>query len=155
MKITILSLTFIIANFCVAQWNVGEYVNKRGKPTGDIFLYQEITGTYTPNSNSIRTCDYFIEHDLKSKVFGITIYPKSKTVKEFWKEDTFQWVCIEKPSGEIVNIEAFCFDGMIFFSEEEYDELKSALDEDGEYSVFMAYEARNQNLDYKFNFTNK
>ena len=77
-----------------------------------------------------------------------------EALKESFYDDTFQDVKIKKPSGELVTIEAFCFDGMINFSEEEYVQLMDAIKERGEYKVSMKYKTDDTHSSYRFKFNN-
>ena len=97
---------------------------------------------------------YFIEHNKDGEVLFISIYPYGRNSMESFYEDTFQDVKIKKPSGQLVTIEAFCFDGMIFFSEEEYVQLMDVLKEKGEYKVAMTYKTDYAQSSYRFKFNN-
>lgn len=137
-----------------SQWEIGNYVDEFGEKTEETFLHQTVSGTFSNSASTNANCTYFIEHNKKEKVLGISIYPYDGNSKESFYEDTFQDVKIKKPSGEVVTIEAFCFEGMINFIEEEYVQLMDALKEKGEYKVAMTYKTDYTQSSYRFKFNN-
>jgi hypothetical protein len=137
-----------------SQWEVGNYVDEFGEKTDDVFFHQTVSGTFSNSASTNAKCDYFIEHTKVEEVLAISIYPYGRSLKESFYDDTFQDVKIKKPSGEVVTIEAFCFKGMIYFSEEEYVQLMDALKEKGEYKVAMTYNTDYAQSSYRFKFNN-
>ena len=137
-----------------SQWEVGNYVDEFGEKTEETFLHQTVSGTFSNSASTNAKCAYFIEHSKIEEVLAISIYPYGRSLKESFYEDTFQDVKIKKPSGEVVTIEAFCFKGMIFFSEEEYVQLMDVLKEKGEYKVAMTYNTDSTQSSYRFKFNN-
>ena len=137
-----------------SQWEVGNYVDEFGEKTDDVFFHQTVSGTFSNSASTNAKCSYFIEHTKVEEVLAISIYPYGRSLKESFYDDTFQDVKIKKPSGELVTIEAFCFDGMIYFSEEEYVQLMDALKEKGEYKVAMTYNTDYAQSSYRFKFNN-
>ena len=154
MKQLILFASVMLSLTAYSQWEIGNYVDEFGEETEDRFLHQTVSGTFSNSATTNAKCAYFIEHNKKEKVLGISIYPYDGNSKESFYDDTFQDVKIKKPSGEVVTIEAFCFDGMIYFSEEEYVQLMDALKERGEYKVAMKYNTDDTHSSYRFKFNN-
>ena len=154
MKSILIPLFVLSYLISFAQWGVGNYVDEFGEETDNIFFHQTVSGTFSNSASTNAKCTYFIEHNKKEKVLGISIYPYDGNSKESFYDDTFQDVKIKKPSGEVVTIEAFCFDGMIYFSEEEYVQLMDALKERGEYKVSMKYKTDDTHSSYRFKFNN-
>ena len=137
-----------------SQWEIGNYVDDFGEETGEIFAHQTVMGVFSNSATTNTKCAYFLEHNKDEEVLAISIYPYGRNSKESFYDDTFQDVKIKKPSGEVVTIEAFCFDGMIYFSEEEYVQLMDALKERGEYKVAMKYNTDDTHSSYRFKFNN-
>ena len=137
-----------------SQWEIGNYVDEFGEKTEETFLHQTVSGTFSNSASTNAKCSYFIEHTKVEEVLAISIYPYGRSLKESFYDDTFQDVKIKKPSGEVVTIEAFCFKGMIYFSEEEYVQLMDALKEKGEYKVAMTYNTDYAQSSYRFKFNN-
>ena len=135
-----------------SQWEIGNYVDEFGEETEERFLHQTVSGTFSNSESTNAKCTYFIEHNKKEKVLGISIYPYDGNSMESFYEDTFQDVKIKKPSGELVTIEAFCFEGIIYFDYEEYVQLMDALKEKGEYKVAMTYNTDSTQSSYRFKF---
>ena len=154
MKQLILFASVMLSVTAYSQWEIGNYVDEFGEETEERFLHQTVSGTFSNSATTNAKCTYFIEHNKKEKVLGISIYPYDGNSMESFYEDTFQDVKIKKPSGELVTIEAFCFDGMIFFGEEEYVQLMDALKERGEYKVSMKYNTDSTQSSYRFKFNN-
>jgi len=154
MKQLILFASVMLSVTAYSQWEIGNYVDEFGEETEERFLHQTVSGTFSNSATTNAKCAYFIEHNKKEKVLGISIYPYDGNSKEWFYEDTFQDVKIKKPSGELVTIEAFCFDGMIFFGEEEYVQLMDVLKERGEYKVSMKYNTDYTQSSYRFKFNN-
>jgi len=154
MKSILIPLFVLSYLISFAQWDIGHYVDDFGEETEERFLHQTVSGTFSNSATTNAKCAYFIEHNKKEKVLGISIYPYDGNSKESFYDDTFQDVKIKKPSGEVVTIEAFCFDGMIYFSEEEYVQLMDALKERGEYKVSMKYKTDDTHSSYRFKFNN-
>ena len=154
MKSILIPLFVLSYLISFAQWDIGHYVDDFGEETEERFLHQTVSGTFSNSASTNAKCAYFIEHNKKEKVLGISIYPYDGNSKESFYDDTFQDVKIKKPSGEVVTIEAFCFDGMIYFSEEEYVQLMDALKERGEYKVSMKYKTDDTHSSYRFKFNN-
>ena len=151
MKQLILCASMMLTFTTLAQWDVGYYVDDNEIETGDIFLYQEVVGTFSKSSKKDKVCGYFIEHDPSDKIFSITIYPFNKQKEEVWKYDTFQWGIIKSPSGKLVPIEAFCFDGMIYFDGIEYDQFMNATKQYGTYALIMNHTIDKTNYEFTFN----
>ena len=118
------------------------------------FLHQTVSGTFSNSASTNAKCHTLLSTIRDEEVLFISIYPYGRSSKESFYEDTFQDVKIKKPSGEVVTIEAFCFDGMIYFSEEEYVQLMDALKERGEYKVSMKYKTDDTHSSYRFKFNN-
>ena len=137
-----------------AQWEIGNYVDEFGEETEERFFHQTVSGTFSNSASTNAKCSYFIEHSKVEDALAISIYPYGRSSKETFYDDTFQDVKIKKPSGEVVTIETFCFDGMIYFSEEEYVQLMDALKEKGEYKVTMKYKTDSTHSRYRFKFNN-
>jgi len=154
MKSILIPLFVLSYLISFAQWDIGHYLDDFGEETEERFLHQTVSGTFSNSASTNAKCSYFIEHNKKEKVLGISIYPYDGNSKESFYDDTFQDVKIKKPSGEVVTIEAFCFDGMIYFSEEEYVQLMDALKERGEYKVSMKYKTDDTHSSYRFKFNN-
>ena len=152
MKQLFLFASVMLSVTAYSQWEIGNYVDEFGEETEGRFLHQTVSGTFSNSATTNAKCSYFIEHNKKEKVLGISIYPYDGNSKESFYDDTFQDVKIKKPSGEVVTIEAFCFDGMIYFSEEEYVQLMDALKERGEYKVSMKYNTDSTQSSYRFKF---
>ena len=154
MKSILIPLFVLSYLISFAQWDIGHYLDDFGEETEERFLHQTVSGTFSNSASTNAKCAYFIEHNKKEKVLGISIYPYDGNSKESFYDDTFQDVKIKKPSGEVVTIEAFCFDGMIYFSEEEYVQLMDTLKEKGEYKVAMKYNTDDTHSSYRFKFNN-
>ncbi len=137
-----------------SQWDVGDYVDEKGIETGEIFLHQTSVGKFSRGKKTKKTCTYFLEHDLVDKTFIITVYPLGGFEEEKWKQDTFQWAIIKQPSGELKSVEAFCFDGMIYFEGVEYDEFMKVIKENGLYIMTMNHVEGRTKTYYKFTFNN-
>ena len=152
---SILTLLFLLSYLIAfSQWGIGSYVDEFGEETGESFLHQTVSGTFSNSKIACSECSYFIEHNKKDKLLGIIIYPFGGEEKEQWKEDTFQYFQLITPKGKQVNIETFCFDGMMYFSEEEYKQLMRAIKGHGEYKVTCNYDDGNSISSYVFNFEN-
>ena len=154
MKQLILFASVMLSVTAYSQWEVGNYVDEFGEKTDDVFFHQTVSGTFSNSASTNAKCSYFIEHTKVEEVLAISIYPYGRSLKESFYDDTFQDVKIKKPSGEVVTIEAFCFKGMIYFSEEEYVQLMDALKEKGEYKVAMTYNTDYAQSSYRFKFNN-
>ncbi len=154
MKQLILFASVMLSVTAYSQWEVGNYVDDFGEKTEDVFFHQTVSGTFSNSASTNAKCSYFIEHTKVEEVFAISIYPYGRSLKESFYDDTFQDVKIKKPSGEVVTIEAFCFKGMIYFSEEEYVQLMDAIKERGEYKVSMKYNTDYSQSSYRFKFNN-
>ena len=154
MKSILIPLFVLSYLISFAQWEIGNYVDEFGEETEERFLHQTVSGTFSNSATTNAKCSYFIEHNKDGEVLFISIYPYGRNSKESFYDDTFQDVKIKKPSGELVTIEAFCFDGMINFSEEEYVQLMDALKERGEYKVSMKYKTDDTHSSYRFKFNN-
>ncbi len=137
-----------------SQWERGNYVDDFGEKTEEVFFHQTVSGTFSNSASTNANCTYFIEHNKNEEVLGISIYPYGRNVKESFYDDTFQDVRIKKPSGEVVTIEAFCFEGMIYFDLKEYVQLMDAIKERGEYMVAMTYKTDYSQSSYRFKFNN-
>ena len=154
MKPFILVVSMMLSVTIYSQWGVGNYVDEFGEETDNIFFHQTVSGTFSNSASTNGKCTYFIEHSKVEEMLFISIYPYGRSLKESFYEDTFQDVKIKKPSGKVVTIEAFCFDGMIYFSEEEYVQLMDAIKERGEYKVSMKYKTESTQSRYRFKFNN-
>jgi len=154
MKSILIPLFVLSYLISFAQWDIGHYVDDFGEETEERFLHQTVSGTFSNSESTNAKCTYFIEHNKKEKVLGISIYPYDGNSMESFYEDTFQDVKIKKPSGELVTIEAFCFEGIIYFDYEEYVQLMDALKEKGEYKVAMTYNTDSTQSSYRFKFNN-
>jgi hypothetical protein len=154
MKQLFLFASVMLSVTAYSQWEVGNYVDEFGEKTDDVFFHQTVSGTFSNSASTNAKCSYFIEHTKVEEVLAISIYPYGRSLKESFYDDTFQDVKIKKPSGEVVTIEAFCFKGMIYFSEEEYVQLMDALKEKGEYKVAMTYNTDYAQSSYRFKFNN-
>jgi len=154
MKQLILFASVMLSVTAYSQWEIGNYVDEFGEETEERFLHQTVSGTFSNSASTNAKCSYFIEHNKDGEVLFISIYPYGRSLKESFYDDTFQDVKIKKPSGQLVTIEAFCFDGMIFFSEEEYVQLMDVLKERGEYKVAMTYKTDYAQSSYRFKFNN-
>jgi len=154
MKQLILFASVMLSVTAYSQWEIGNYVDEFGEKTDDVFFHQTVSGTFSNSASTNAKCSYFIEHTKVEEVLAISIYPYGRSLKESFYDDTFQDVKIKKPSGEVVTIEAFCFKGMICFSEEEYVQLMDALKEKGEYKVAMTYNTDYAQSSYRFKFNN-
>ena len=154
MKSILIPLFVLSYLISFAQWEIGNYVDEFGEETEERFLHQTVSGTFSNSATTNAKCAYFIEHNKKEKVLGISIYPYDGNSMESFYEDTFQDVKIKKPSGEVVTIEAFCFEGIIYFDYEEYVQLMDALKEKGEYKVAMTYNTDSTQSSYRFKFNN-
>jgi len=154
MKSILIPLFVLSYLISFAQWEIGNYVDEFGEETEERFLHQTVSGTFSNSATTNAKCAYFIEHNKKEKVLGISIYPYDGNSMESFYEDTFQDVKIKKPSGELVTIEAFCFEGIIYFDYEEYVQLMDALKEKGEYKVAMTYNTDSTQSSYRFKFNN-
>ena len=154
MKSILIPLFVLSYLFAFAQWDRGYYVDDYGELTGETFLHQTVSGTFSNSKMACSECTYFIEHNKKDKVLGFTIYPFGGEEKEQWKEDTFQDFQLITPKGKQVHIETFCLDGMMYFSEKEYKQLMRAIKGHGEYKVTCNYDDGNSISTYVFNFNN-
>ena len=154
MKQLILFASVMLSVTVYSQWERGNYVDDFGEKTEEVFFHQTVSGTFSNSASTNAKCSYFIEHNKDGEMLFISIYPYGRSLKESFYDDTFQDVKIKKPSGEVVTIEAFCFDGMIYFSEEEYVQLMDALKERGEYKVSMKYKTDDTHSSYRFKFNN-
>ena len=154
MKQLILFASVMLSLTAYSQWEIGNYVDEFGEETEERFLHQTVSGTFSNSESTNAKCTYFIEHNKKEKVLGISIYPYDGNSMESFYEDTFQDVRIKKPSGELVTIEAFCFEGIIYFDYEEYVQLMDAIKERGEYKVSMKYKTDDTHSSYRFKFNN-
>ena len=154
MKPFILIVSMMLSVTTYSQWEVGNYLDEFGEPTEKTFFHQTVSGTFSNSASTNANCTYFIEHNKDEKVLGISIYPYDGNSMESFYEDTFQDVKIKKPSGELVTIEAFCFEGIIYFDYEEYVQLMDALKEKGEYKVAMTYNTDSTQSSYRFKFNN-
>jgi len=154
MKSILIPLFVLSYLISFAQWDIGHYLDDFGEETEERFLHQTVSGTFSNSESTNAKCTYFIEHNKKEKVLGISIYPYDGNSMESFYEDTFQDVKIKKPSGELVTIEAFCFEGIIYFDYEEYVQLMDALKERGEYKVSMKYKTDDTHSRYRFKFNN-
>lgn len=154
MKQLFLFASMMLSVTAYSQWEIGHYLDDFGEETEERFLHQTVSGTFSNSASTNAKCSYFIEHNKDGEVLFISIYPYGRSLKESFYDDTFQDVKIKKPSGEVVTIESFCFDGMIFFSEEEYVQLMDVLKEKGEYKVAMTYNTDSTQSSYRFKFNN-
>ncbi len=154
MKQLILFASLMLSVTAYSQWEVGDYVDEKGIETGEIFLHQTSVGKFSSGKKTNKTCTYFLEHDLMDKTFIITVYPFGKLEEERWKQDTFQWAIIKQPSGELRSVEAFCFDGMIYFEGAEYEEFMKVIEGDGQYILTMNHIENRTKTNYKFTFQN-
>ena len=154
MKQLFLFASVMLSVTAYSQWEIGNYVDEFGEETEERFLHQTVSGTFSNSASTNAKCSYFIEHNKDEEVLAISIYPYGRSIKESFYDDTFQDVKIKKPSGEVVTIESFCFDGMIYFSEEEYVQLMNTLKEKGEYKVSMKYKTDYTQSSYRFKFNN-
>ena len=136
-----------------SQWEVGDYVDDNGEATGDIFLHQTSLGTFKKGKKKDKNCSFFLEHNVNENEFYITIYPYGKLEEEAWSEDSFQWVIIKQPSGDLRSIEVFCLEGMIFFEGAEYTEFMDVIKEEGSYILTMTHHLKDSTK-YKFTFNN-
>ncbi len=137
-----------------SQWEVGDYVDENGMETGEIFLHQTSIGKFGRGKKKSKSCSYFLEHDLIDKTFIITVYPYGKNKEAVWKQETFQWAIIKQPSGEMRSVEAFCFDGMIYFEGVEYKEFMDVIKENGSYIMTMSHIEDSTKTNYRFTFNN-
>jgi hypothetical protein len=154
MKQLLFTFAFLTSFISHAQWLPGEYIDELGKETGETFLHQTVSGTFSNSKMACSECTYFIEHNKKDKVLGVIIYPFGGEEKEQWKEDTFQDFQLITPKGKQVHIETFCLDGMMYFSEKEYKQLMRTIKGHGEYKVTCNYDDGNSISTYVFNFEN-
>ena len=154
MKNLILFLLFFKLFTGYSQWSVGNYIDEAGNETESTFEYQTITGQYSNSMVECSKCVFFIEHNKKAKALGISIYPFGEEQKEEWGEDTFQDFHLITPKGKLIKIETFCFDGMLFFIEKEYKQLKRAIKQKGMYQVYCDFEDGKSITSYAFNFEN-
>jgi len=154
MKQLLFTFAFLTSFISHAQWLEGGYIDELGKETGETFDYQTITGQFSNSRVECSRCVYFIEHNKKEKVLGVIIYPFGGEDKEEWREDTLQDFQLITPTGKLVQIETFCFDGMMFFSEKEYKQLMRAIKKSGKYKAFCDYDDGESISTYVFNFEN-
>jgi hypothetical protein len=154
MKQLFLFASMMLSVTAYSQWEIGNYVDDFGVETGEMFAHQTVMGVFTNSATTNSKCAYFIEHNKKDKRFAITIYPYARKSKETWYDDTFQDVKIKTPLGEVVVIEAFCFDGMIYFSDKEYAQFMEAISERGEYAIAMTHTTEYSKSSYRFKFIN-
>ena len=154
MKSILIPLFVLSSLITFSQWGIGSYVDEFGELTGESFLHQTVSGTFSNSKIACSECSYFIEHNKKDKFLGIIIYPFGGEEKEQWKEDTFQDFQLITPKGKQVNIETFCFDGMMYFSEKEYKQLIRAIKGHGDYKVSCNYDDGDSVSTYVFSFQN-
>tara|TARA_R100000773_G_C4221040_1_gene119889 strand:+ start:3530 stop:3994 length:465 start_codon:yes stop_codon:yes gene_type:complete len=154
MKQLFLVASLMLSVSTYAQWEVGEYVDESGLTTGYIYLHQTAMGVFSKGKKKNKSCSFFLEHDMVDKTFIITIYPYGRLTEEQWNQDTFQWAIIKQPSGELRSVEAFCFDGMIYFEGKEYDEFLNVISNDGLYILTMSHIEDSVKTYYKFSFYN-
>ena len=154
MKQLFLFASVMLSVTAYSQWDVGDYVDEKGVETGEIFLHQTSVGEFSKGKKKNKSCSYFLEHDLVDKTFIITVYPFGKLEEERWRQDTFQWAIIKQPSGELRSVEAFCFDGMIYFEGAEYEEIMKVIEGDGQYILTMNHIENRTKTNYKFTFQN-
>ena len=154
MKSILIPLFVLSYLISFAQWDIGHYLDDFGEETEERFLHQTVSGTFSNSASTNGKCTYFIEHSKVEEMLFISIYPYGRSLKESFYEDTFQDVKIKKPSGKVVTIEAFCFEGIIYFDYEEYVQLMDALKEKGEYQVSMKYKTDDTHSRYRFKFNN-
>jgi hypothetical protein len=154
MKQLFLFASMMLSVTAYSQWEVGNYVDEFGEKTGETYMSQIATGTFSNSATTNSHCAFFMEHIREDSVLAISIYPYGRSSKESWYDDTFQDAKIKTPSGEVVVIEVFCFDGMIYFGEEEYIQLMDAMSERGEYMLAMTHKTNYSKSSYRFKFRN-
>jgi len=154
MKQLFLVASLMLSVSSYAQWEMGEYVDEFGSKTGETYLYQTCLGIFSNSATINSKCLYDIEHMVSSKLIGITIYPYGRNVPESWYDDTFQTAKIKKPSGDIVSIEVFCIDGMIYLDGEEYNQFMEETKEPGEYIMALRHVTPYGESSYRFTFYN-
>ena len=154
MKQLFLFALMMLSVTAYSQWEIGNYVDEFGEETGEMFAHQTAMGVFSNSATTKSKCAYFLEHNKTDNIFAVTIYPYARKSKETWYDDTFQDVKIKTPSGEVVVIEAFCFDGIIYFSEKEYKQLMKAMEERGEYAIAMTHTTEYSKSSYRFKFKN-
>ncbi len=137
-----------------SQWEVGDYVDGNGVETGEIFLHQTSVGTFSKGKKKNKSCNFFLEHDLSEQLFVISVFPYGKEQEDGWKHDTFQWLIIKQPSGELRSIEALCYEGQMVFEGAEYDEFMKVIKDEGSYIATMSYLQDSTKTYYKFRFNN-
>tara|TARA_A200000159_G_scaffold118055_1_gene111819 strand:+ start:396 stop:860 length:465 start_codon:yes stop_codon:yes gene_type:complete len=154
MKQLFLFASVMLSVTAYSQWEVGDYVDENGLESGEIFLHQTSNGKFSKGKKKNKSCSYFLEHDLVDKTFIITVYPYGKNKEAVWKQETFQWAIIKQPSGEMRSVEAFCFDGMIYFEGVEYNEFMNVIKDNGSYIMTMSHIEDSVKTNYRFTFNN-
>jgi len=154
MKQLFLFASVMLSVTAYSQWEVGNYVDENGVETGEIFLHQTSVGTFSQGKKKSKSCSFFLEHDITDKTFIVTVYPLGKNEEEEWSEDSFQWAIIKQPTGELKSVEAYCFDGMIYFEDVEYQQILDIIKQDGSYIFTMTHIEGFTKTNYKFTFNN-
>ena len=132
-----------------SQWGIGNYVDESGRETGETFLFLEVEGLRkSPGYNT--PCIFDIEYNKFEKFFSITIYANNNDVPVYWPADTFQDFLVENDAKELVRIESFCLDGMIYFEGLEYEQLMQAIEKGGNYKMTCNYEYGEESCAYVF-----
>ena len=133
-----------------SQWEIGNYVDESGRETGETYLYLEVEGL-RKRTNYNTPCFFVIEDNKLEKFLAITIYPNNNDLPVYWAADTFQDFLVENDANELVRIEAYCTDGMIYFERVEYEQLMQAIEKGGNYTMTCNYEYGKESCVYAFN----
>ena len=132
-----------------SQWDLANYVDESGKETPDTFLFQEVEGV-RKSAGYDTPCTFFIEYNAIDQILGITIYPNNNDLPVYWSADTFQDFLVENDANELVRIEAFCTEGMIYFDGVEYHQFINAIEKGGNYKMTCNYEYGEESCAYVF-----
>ena len=163
MKQLLVTIFFFTSFISHAQWLPGEYVDDFGDGTGQTYLYQEVTGTfsYSASTNTkCRTtadskCSFFLELCKDDGLLGISVYPNGQKQTESWKESSFQVIKIKNSAGNVTEIDCFCTDdGVVFLAVSNFEKLMETIKDTGEYKVSLFHKLDDSESLYKFSFVN-
>jgi len=149
----LLFITLLLLNLTsYAQWETHEYVDDFGDATGESFEYFQATGLFSNSATTNSECGFLVKHN-EGKSYSISIYPYNRNTKERWIKSTFQNVLIKTPLGEVKELNTFASKtGVLLFSDEDYQSLKSIIEQKGRYVLVLKYEGDYSSNKYKFEF---
>jgi hypothetical protein len=151
-KLLFITLLLSLNLTSYAQWETYEYVDDFGDATGDTFEYFQTTGLFSNSATTNSECGFLVKHD-EGESYSISIYPYNRNTKERWTKGTFQNVLIKTPSGEVEEINTFASKtGVLLFSNEDYQSLKTVMEQKGKHILVLKYEGDYSSSKYKFEF---